>query len=203
MSNRFCAGSERDDALEISCGIFVVRDGPPVTIKLVFARPPTGGIPFGNNPMNAIRREESIFDSLPKTVLINRVAEIEICVTGFLPQRSSCHSELDRWFEVFEDHAPCTIIAGAAAMAFIDNDKIKKIRRVLFEQTGPALIFGQSLINGKIHLPAFDYFAGLDFVPRVAEGGKDTIFGLIHEYVTVGEVKYTGPPVLARPVPAA
>ena len=159
-------------------------------------RPPTGGIPFGNNPMNAIRREESIFDSLSKTVLMpyKSGCRNRVCVAGFLPQRCSRHSELDRWFEVFEDHPPCTVIAGAAAMAFIDNDKVKKIRRVRFEQTGPAFIFGQSLINGKVHLPAFDYFAGLDFVSRVAEGGKDTIFGLIHEYVAVGQVQYTWPP---------
>ena len=68
----------------------------------------------------------------------------------------------------------------------------KKSGRVLFEQAGPALVLGQSLINGEIHFAAFDDFAGFDLVPRVAEGGEDPILGLIHEYVAVGEVEVCG-----------
>ena len=45
-SNRFGAGSKRDDTLEILGLIFVVGNGAPIAIKLVLAGSPSGGIPF-------------------------------------------------------------------------------------------------------------------------------------------------------------
>ncbi len=176
-SNRFCSSSQGYDALEIPSGIFVIRNGSTITINLVLARPPPGGIPFGNDSMNAVGREESVFDSLSKTVLVNWIAEIEVSIPAFLPKGRRRHSELNSWLKIFENHAPCAVIAGATAMAFIDNHKIKKIRRIRFEKTDTAFVLSQSLINSKIHLPAFYDFARFDFVSRVAEGREDTVLG--------------------------
>ena len=56
--------------------------------------------------MNAIWREETIFDSLPQTVLVNRIAEVEIRVARFIAQRCRGHPELIGRLEVFQDFAP-------------------------------------------------------------------------------------------------
>ena len=79
----------------------------------------------------------------------------------------------------------------------------KKSGRILLEQTRPALILGDGLIDGEIHFAAFDDLAGFDLVARVAEGGEGLVLRVVDQDVAVGEIENARPAVLARPVPAA
>src|SRR5262249_50692326 len=96
---------------------------------------------------------------------------------------------------MLEDDSPGAVIAGAAAVAFVDNDKVEKILGVIAEQSFAALIFGERLVDGKIHLAALDELAGFDLVARIAKGGKEPILGLVDENVAIGEIEDAGPPV--------
>ena len=68
-------------------------------------------------------------------------------------------AKLKGGFEMIEDHAPGTVIAGTPAMAFIHDDKVKEIRRVVAEQPFPALILRKGLIDREIHFAAKDDFS--------------------------------------------
>src|SRR5438034_4139162 len=120
--DRFRASTQRNDSLKILCLIFVVRNLATVSIKIVFARTPTGGIPFGDYTVNAIRREKSIVDALPQTVLVDRVSEVAIRVAVVITKWRCCHPELHCRLEVFKNLTPVAFIASTAAMTFIDDD---------------------------------------------------------------------------------
>ena len=109
--------------------VFVVGDRPAVAIKLVLARPPAGGVPFGDDAMHAIGREEAVVDALPQAVLVDRIAEVEVGVAVVVAQRRRGHAELIGGLEVFEDGAPRAVVAGAAAVAFIDDDQVEEVGR--------------------------------------------------------------------------
>ena len=65
----------------------------------------------------------------------------------------------------------------------------KKSRRELLEEPGAALVLGDGLVDGEVHLAALDDLAALDLVAGVAEGGEDPVLGLVDEDVAVGEVE--------------
>src|SRR5207253_7513817 len=109
--------------------------------------------------------------------------------------------KLSRWFEVLEDLAPITFIAGAAAMTFIDYNQIEEILRVLFVQTRPPFVFCESLINREINFAALDRIAVLNLRACVPELRKNFVFGVVDENVAVGQVKNFRSTMLACFVP--
>ncbi len=187
--DRLGAGAQRDDPLEILGLVFVVGDRAAVAVEFVLARPPAGRIPFGDDAMHAVRREEAVVDALPQAVFVDRIAEIAVGVAVVLAQRRGRHAELVGRLEVFEDLAPGAVIARAAAMALVDDDQVEEIGRDMLEKAGAALVLGERLIDGEIHLPALDDLAAFDLVARVAEGGEDPVLGVVDENVAVGEVE--------------
>jgi hypothetical protein len=58
------------------------------------------------------------------------------------------------------------------------------------------------LVDGEVHLPAFDGLAVLDLVPRVAEGGERLVLGIVDQDVPIGQEEDLRPAVLACPVPS-
>src|SRR5207245_9965677 len=135
-----------DRALKILCLIFFVWNLATISIEIIFARTPTGSIPVGDHAMNAIWRKKSVFDPLAQTVLVDRSPEVEIRVAVVITERCGSHAELSSWLEVFKNLAPVTLIASDATMTFIYDDEIEKVRRILFIQARPTLVFCKRLI---------------------------------------------------------
>ncbi len=87
-------------------------------------------------------------------------------------------------------------------MALVHDDEVEEVGRKLTEQPFAALVLRHGLIDAEVHLPAVDDLSGLDLVACVAEGGEDTVLGLVDEDVAVGEVKDAGAAVSAGQVPS-
>src|ERR1035437_7099701 len=122
------AGAEGDAPLKIGCGINLVGNFAAVTVEVVLARSPTGGVPLRDDAMHAIGCEEAVVNALPQTVSVNRVAEIKVGVAVLVAQRRGRHAELIRRLEIFKNLAPVGTVLGAAAMALVHDDEIKEIR---------------------------------------------------------------------------
>ena len=119
--------------------------------------------------MHAVGREESVLDALAQTVGVDRVAEVAVGVAVVLAQRRRRHAELIGRLEVFKDLAPVALVAGAAAMALVDDDQVEEVGRVL-RCTGRArLVLGDGLVDGEVHLAALVHLAVLDLPAGVAE----------------------------------
>src|SRR5204863_3563224 len=106
------------------------------------------------NPMDAVGRQEAVVNALLEAVGVNRVAEIKVGVAVFVAQRRGRHAELVGGLEVLENLAPVGIFLGAAAVAFIDDNKVEEVGREFFVEAWPALVLGDGLIRGKVKLAA-------------------------------------------------
>lgn len=104
---------------------------------------------------------------------------------------------------MLKDDAPRTIVSRAAPMAFIDDDEVKEIRRIVPEKPRAALLLCQRLIDGKIHLPALNDLAGFDLVARVAKRGECLILWVVNEDVAIRKEEDARLAVFAGLVPAA
>ena len=147
--------------------------------------------------MDAVRGEEAVVDALPQAVRVERVAEVEVGVAVVLAQRRGGHAELVGRLEVLEDLAPVALVAGAAAVALVDDDEVEEVGRVLAVEARPALVLGDGLVDGEVHLAALDRLAVLDLVARVAERREDLVLRVVDEDVAVGEVQDPRPAMLA------
>jgi hypothetical protein len=76
------------------------------------------------------RRQIAVVDPFLQRVGVNRLAEIGIGVGIRLAARRRGQADLDGGREIFEDRAPFTLVLGAAAVAFIDDDAVEKVGRV-------------------------------------------------------------------------
>ena len=127
--DRLGARAQRDDPLEVLRPILVVGNLAAVAVELALARPPAGGVPVGDDAMHAVGREEAVVDALPQAVGVDRVAEVAVGVAVVLAQRRGRHAELVGRLEVLEDLAPVALVAGAAAMALVDDDEVEEVAR--------------------------------------------------------------------------
>src|SRR5438552_2144964 len=152
--------------------------------------------------MNAIWRKKSVFDPLTQTVLVDRIPEVEIRVAVVITKRCGSHAELSSWFEVFKNLAPVTLVARAAAMTFIDDDQVEKVRRVFFIQALAPFIFCQRLINRKIDFTTFYRLAIFDLRACIAELGEDFVLGIVDQNVAIREIQNLRTTMLTRCVPA-
>ena len=123
------AGAQRHAPRNPS-SVFLVGDRPAIAVEIGLARPPPGGIPFGDDTVHSVRRQEAVIDPLPQAVFVNRIAEIAVGVTVVLAQRRCRHAELISRLKIFQDNAPCALVSRAAAMTFIDDNQVEEIRRV-------------------------------------------------------------------------
>ncbi len=79
-------------ALEVFCPVLPVGNFPAVPVQVALAGTPTGGVPFGYDPVDAVRCQEAILYALPQAVLVDRVAEVTVCGSVVLAQRSCRHA---------------------------------------------------------------------------------------------------------------
>ncbi len=187
--DRLGAGAQGDDPLEVLGVVLLVGDGLTEAVELTPGGAPAGGVVGGDDAVDAVGGEEAVFDPLAQAVLVDRVAEVAVggAVVGAL--RRGGHAELVSQLEVVEDFAPVALVFGAAAVAFVDDDQVEEVGRVLAVEAGAALVAGEGLVGGEVEFaPVVDH-APLDLPARVAEGGEGLVFRVVHENVAVGEVE--------------
>src|ERR1700731_3429180 len=91
-----------------------------------------------------------------KAVDVKRIVKIAVCVAIVFAQRSGGHPELESGLEILQDLAPVAFVARAASVALVNDDEVEKVSRVFAVQARPSLVFGEGLVNSKIHLAALD-----------------------------------------------
>ena len=180
----------------------LVGDLAAVAVELALARAASRPHPASvTHPMDPVGRQEAVVDALPQAVGVDRVAEVGVGVAVVLAQRRGGHAELVGRLEVLQDLAPVAVVAGAAPVALVHDDQVEEVRRILPVQPRPALVLGDGLVDGEVHLPALGRLAVLDLAAGVAERREDLVLGIIDQDVAVGQVEDPGPAVLARAVP--
>src|SRR5439155_26052434 len=73
---------------------------------------------------------------------------------------------------------------------------------VLAVKARSALILGNGLVDGEVHLPALVGLSILDFPASVAKGSEDLILWVVDQNVAIGKVQDLGAVILTGPVPA-
>src|SRR5258705_10039666 len=96
----FRASAKGNNPLEVLSLIFVVRNLAAIPIKVSLAWPPTSRIAFGDDPMHAVGRKESVINALAQAVFINRISEILVGVTVVVAKRCCRHAKLKGGLEV-------------------------------------------------------------------------------------------------------
>ena len=86
-------------------------------------------------------------------------------------------------------------------MAFIDDDKIEEVRRVLAVQARPAFIFRDRLVRREVDFAALDGFTMTDPMKRIAKRREILGHGIVYKDVAIGQVKDFRPAEIAGHVP--
>jgi hypothetical protein len=97
--------------------------------------------------MDTIRGQEAVSDALRQAVLIKRIAEIVVGVDVVLPPRRRCHPDLGRRLEPLENFPPVAVVSRATPMAFVDDDEIEEIARILSVEAGTVLATREALLR--------------------------------------------------------
>src|ERR1700683_2410816 len=84
MRNRFRARAQRNHLLKILGLIFVVGNCAAEPVKFIPAWSPAGGVPLRDDAMNAVRRKETVVDTLPQAVFVDGVPKIEVAIAIIL-----------------------------------------------------------------------------------------------------------------------
>ena len=193
---------QSDDPLEILGLVLAVWNLVAEAILHALRRPPARSIHIRDNAMDPVRRQESVLNSLPQAVGVNRVAKIVIGIPVVVSQRGGRHSQLVSGLEIFQNFAPVALIPGAAPVALVYYYQVEEIRLVLPEEARTPLILGQRLVDGKVHLPALDCLAVFDRPAGISKGRKGLVLGIIDEYVSVCQIEDAWPALLVPRVPS-
>jgi hypothetical protein len=90
---------------------------------------------------------------------------------------------------VLEDRVPVGLVAGAAAVALVNDDQVEVVGRVVAEDPERLAAVGQRLVERKVDLPPGLRLAA-DLPDRIAEHRPELPGdGLIDEDVAVGEIE--------------
>src|SRR5438094_4007456 len=76
LCNRFGPLEQSNFSFKVSRSVNLIWNASPIAINIVFARPPTRCIPLRDDTVDSIWRKKTVFDSLPQTVLVNRIPEV-------------------------------------------------------------------------------------------------------------------------------
>lgn len=199
----FRSRAHGNNAFKVARPIFGIRYFPPVAIQLALGRTPTGGVEIRNNPVHSIWREEAIGDALRQTIFINGIAEVAVGVGVVLAFWCSSHADLVSLIKPLKDFSPIAIIAGAAAMALIDNNQVKEIFGIVLVDAFPDLTASDRLIDREIDVTALADFTATNFKAGVAKNAEILVLRIIDQNIAVGEEKDFWLSVLILCVPAA
>ena len=193
---------QRHDPLEVPRGVFGVGDLASIAIKFTPRRSPSGGVVVRDDAMDAIRGQEAVSDALREAVLIERIAEIVVCVDVVFPPRRRSHPDLGRGLEPIENLPPVAVIPRAAPMAFVNDDEIEEIPRILPVEAGTVLVTRDGLIDREIHVAALDSHATCYLVTGVAKRAEILCHWIVDQDVAIGEKQDLRVPVDAFGIPA-
>ena len=160
---RYLSDAVFNDDVVIIVGIIIdaVLYKIAVNISLVFERPPFVA-DIGSDIDHLKGGKEAVLNALPKAIRIYRFAEIEDArlVSRFL--RRGCHTDLNGSAEVFQNFSPGTVVLGAASVALVHNNHIKKLRLKEFPVILLPFFPNQLLIERKIYfigqMPAMRFY---------------------------------------------
>ena len=95
---RNCLGARTQchDAFKVRRLVLFIRYRAAVAVEIVLTRTPACSVPLSNDSMHTVRSEEAVFDPLAQAVLIDGIAEVQISVAVFFPQRASPSCQVDR-----------------------------------------------------------------------------------------------------------
>ena len=194
--NGLSTGSQSNDTLEILGLVLAVRNFIAITIISPLRGPPACSINIGNNPMYPVWCKESVFNPLSQAVGVNGIAKIRVGIPVVVPQRRGCHTKLVGRLEIFQDLPPVALVSGAPPVTLVHYDQVEEVRAYSLNKPGRALILGQGLVDGKVHLPAFDCLSIFDLPAGITEWGECLVLGIIDQDVSVGQVENAWPAVL-------
>jgi len=133
----FGAGEERDDALELFCAVQAGRHLAPKAVEHAGVNVQAVGVHVHCHPHHAVGSQEAVRDALAQAVGIDGRAEIVVGVHVVIPLGGGGHADLLSRLKVFQDFAPRTLLAGAAAMALVHENQVEKVGRVLLVEIRP------------------------------------------------------------------
>jgi hypothetical protein len=171
-------------------------------VDIPAAGSPAGRVPGGDDAVDAVRGKEAVFDPLRQTVRVDWIAKVPIGVAVVLAQRCGGHAELVCGCEVLEDLAPGAGVAGAAPVAFVDDNKVEEIGGIFLVQAWSPLILGERLVDGKVHLSALVGDAVLDLPACVTKGSEYFILRVVDENGAVGKIENPWATMFPATVPA-
>ena len=202
LGNLVCAVFNDDIVIEIAVGVDAVFDDIAEFIPLS----ETGSPPFrdvGLHIDDLERSKKTVIDSFPQTVCIDRFSEIVyvryvLCLLG-----CRRHSDLCSRRKIFENPAPVAVFLRRAAVTFIDDNKIEEISGEKFREAFYRLrvsfiiavfIACKLLIKRKINFMRSDgnriILGEIDFVNCLFKRSEILLYGLIDEYIAVGEIQH-------------
>lgn len=100
----------------------------------------------GGNLLHLERREKPVIDALLEGIDIDRLPEVAAGIHVVRALGRGGEAQLNDRGEVVQDPAPVAFVVGTAAMAFVNDDEIKEVRRVSGggEGTGESILPGSS-----------------------------------------------------------
>jgi len=129
--------------------VFAVFNQLAVFVGLAIFRPPPFQVAVDADADDFVGREEAIGNALPEGVGVDRVAEI--LDIGNLPGLlgGGGQANLGGGGKIFQDLAPGRITGGAASVALVHDNEIKKVGRKLLVDVLLFLGAGDRLIEGQ------------------------------------------------------
>ena len=134
----------------------------------------------------------------------HRLAKIGVSVDIVLTFRRRGEPQLDRRGEVVQDAAPVPFVVSAAAMAFVDDDKVKEVGRIGAEMGRRMAVDLRPAHEGLEdrqedaavlrRSPLLADLARFDAYQRVVGERREGVVGLVGEDVAIGEEQNPRPP---------
>ena len=197
------AVGDDDGGVVVPIGVLAVGDGVAEGVELAgCGAPPLADVGFDAADVEG--GEEAIVNALGEAVTVDGGAKVGGVggVLGLL--RGGGHTDLPGGGEVVEDFAPTAVVAGGAAMAFVNDDEIEEVRRE--EEIGthglvdvrffllllvPVAI--KLMIETKVDLVGgvagtiLEVFVEVYLVADTGERGKVIGLGLVDQDIAVGK----------------
>ena len=125
------AGLDLDDLVEVL--LFVPPPGLDIAFQHRVVRRIHVIVERGRDLPNLEGREEPVVDALPQRIDVHRLVEIGVGVEVILTLGRGRQAQLHGGLEVLQDVSPRALVAGPTAVALVDDDEVKEVRRVVAE----------------------------------------------------------------------
>src|SRR5690606_14746360 len=104
--------------------------------------------------------------------------------------------------EPLENFPPVAVVARTAAMAFVNDDEIEEVARILSVEAGTVLVTRDGLVDREIHVAALDRHAASYLVTGVAKRAEILCHRIVDQDVAISEKQDLRVPVHPFGIPA-